>query len=170
MWQVAAGGQDHESQEQGIDDEDGDDGGLHDDDEVGNDQVVEDGNDKHTGSGKKAKATPRKRRPKNVTNGLCDAHFTGPGKFHALTRGALVMWNCSSSAVDVAESAGHAERLSLAKRAVEGFNILGFREQAKTFMLGDYMRSNLANVAKHADQVNVLVLANRYNPCTRQIR
>ena len=85
MWQVAAGGQDHESQEQGIDDEDGDDGGLHDDDEVGNDQVVEDGNDKHTGSGKKAKATPRKRRPKNVTNGLCDAHFTGQGKFHALT-------------------------------------------------------------------------------------
>ncbi len=73
------------------------------------------------------------------------------------------MWNCSSSVVYVLDLAYHAVRLSLAKRAVEGLNILRLREEAKKFRLRDYTRTNLADVAKHANQLNVLVLAIHYN-------
>jgi hypothetical protein len=51
MWQVSAGGQEHESQEQGNEDEDGDNGSLRDDVEDVKDDNVEGGKDEPTGSG-----------------------------------------------------------------------------------------------------------------------
>jgi len=176
MWQVSAGGQEHESQEQGNEDEDGDNGSLRDDVEDVEDDNVEGGKDEPTGSGNvdgkvaKKKAPRRRNSSKKEKNSPREGgYFAGPGQLHALTRGALVMWNSSSSAVDVPDSAYHAERLSLAKKAVESLNILGLRGEATKFMHGDYMRTNLADVAKHADQVNILVLAIRYNQFSRKI-
>jgi hypothetical protein len=183
MWQVSAGGQEHESQQLGNEDEDGDNGSLRDDVEDVKDDNVEGGKDEPTGSGNvdgkvaKAKAPCRRNSSKQNNDSPREGgYFEGPGQLHALTRGALVMWNSSSSAVDVPDSTYHAERLSLAKKAVESLNILGLRGEATKFfdfffkfMHGDYMRTNLADFAKHADQVNILVLAIRYNPCTRQI-
>ena len=176
MWQVSAGGQEHESQQLGNEDEDGDNGSLRDDVEDVKDDNVEGGKDEPTGSGNvdgkvaKAKAPCRRNSSKQNNDSPREGgYFAGQGQLHALTRGALVMWNSSSSAVDVPDSAYHAERLSLAKKAVESLNILGLRGEATKVMHGDYMRTNLADVAKHADQVNILVLVIRYNQCSRQI-
>ena len=58
-----------------------------------------------------------------------------------------------TDAMDLAEPAFHRERLTIAKTAVKAYNLLDLREKADDVFQGDFMRSNLCNVAVHADKV-----------------
>ena len=130
------------------------------------DEKCEDGKDcddsdeEGEGSGKgKDRKRPRKSGGKSKER--ADHHFKGTGQLHALTRRAVVIWNASAGAVDVADSAHHEDRLNGARLAVEAFNILGLRGTASEFMKGDYLHESLFGFAQHADKVN-LFLTSRY--------
>ena len=132
-----------------------DDGGLHDDAEVGSvidvgakGSVIDVG-----ANGKPApKRRKRSRKDKEVDP---DAVFGDGAPLHALTRCTVPIWNCSASAVDVGESVNHLQRLNGAKLAAEGWNINGMRAKASEVMTGEFLRKSLYGVAQHADKVRL---------------
>ena len=123
-----------------------DDGGLHDDAEVGS--VIDVG-----AKGKPApKRRKRSRKDKEVDP---DAVFGDGAPLHALTRCTVPIWNCSASAVDVGESVNYLQRLNGAKLATEAWNINGLRAKASEVLTGEFLRPSLYGVAQHADKVRL---------------
>ena len=123
-----------------------DDGGLHDDAEVGS--VIDVG-----AKGKPApKRRKRSRKDKEVDP---DVVFGEGGLHHALTRRTVPIWNCSAFAVDVGESVNHVPRLNGAKLAAEAWNINGMRNKTSEVMTGEFLRKSLYGVAQHADKVKL---------------
>jgi hypothetical protein len=83
-----------------------------------------------------------------------------------MTRRAVVIWESSACAVDVANSASYEDRLSgvrqLLSLAVEAFQILGLRGTASQFKQGIYLHESSFGVAQHADKVK-LYSTHRYS-------
>ena len=134
-----------------------DDGGLHDDAEVGS--VIDVG---AKGSvidvGAKGKPAPRRRTGKRSRKDKevdPDAVFGDGAPLHALTRCTVPIWNCSASAVDVGESVNYLQRLNGAKLATEAWNINGLRAKASEVLTGEFLRPSLYGVAQHADKVRL---------------
>ena len=123
-----------------------DDGGLHDDAEVGS--VID--------VGAKGKPAPQRRKRSRKDKEVDPEKVFGIGApMHALTRCTVPIWNCSASAVDVGESVNHLQRLNGAKLAAEAWNINGMRAKASAVMTGDCLRPSLYGVAQHADKVRL---------------
>ena len=124
-----------------------DDGGLHDDAEVGS--VID--------VGAKGKPAPKKRSRKSGKGKEVDPDvvFGDGAPLHALTRCTVPIWNCSASAVDVGESVNYLQRLNGAKLAAEAWNINGLRAKASEVLTGEFLRPSLYGVAQHADKVRL---------------
>ena len=104
---------------------------------------------------KKETKKPKKKKVKKSEQQL-SGHFSDSGDMHLLIRRAMLYWNCSANAADIADAPFHQERLNGALAAVQATNIQGLRETASTIFEGEFMRKKLAESASTADKVNTL--------------
>ena len=104
---------------------------------------------------KKETENPKKKKAKKSEQQL-SGHFSDSGDMHLLIRRAMLYWNCSANAADIADAPFHQERLNGALAAVQATNIQGLRETASTIFEGEFMRKKLAESASTADKVNTL--------------
>jgi hypothetical protein len=101
---------------------------------------------------KEKSAKPKTKKPKGKKGAKCE-YFANTGDTHALFKRVTPLWNASTDAMELAEPSFHKERLQIAKTAVQAYDLLGLRDKADDIFQGDFMRSNLFNVAVHADKV-----------------
>lgn len=100
--------------------------------------------------GKRAKSNSKKpKRTKDEKSG----YFANSGDTHSLFKRVTPLWNTSTDAMELSDPGFHKERLEIAKKAVQAYDLFGLRDTADDIFKGDFMRSNLCNAAVHADKV-----------------
>jgi hypothetical protein len=108
----------------------------------------------------KTKETDEAKKPRKKKKAKSDQpvreHLSDTGDMHLLMRRATLFWNCSPSAVDIADAPAHQERLKGALIAVQTTNMQGLRDRAPSIFVGEFMRKNMTEAAGAADKVNTI--------------